>query len=354
MSVPPKILIIRLSSLGDILHVLPAFHALRAKFPDAAIDWLSADKSEFLLAAVRGIDKIHVLDLHSLLRSPFDRSAWRRFRAVMRALRARRYDLVIDFQGLLKTAALSLAAGARTRIGFSRDLVREPPAHWFYHQTLKKPAEPVHVLVLNQMLAELAGAPRVLEPIDFLVPAEDSRHIGSLLSSAQIKDFVILNPGGGWPTKRWDPLHYGSLARRIRDTLGMPVVVTTGPGEENLYAVIARSCGEPWPHHFPVSFLQLIPLLKKARLFVGGDTGPFHLACALATPVVGIFGPTSPARNGPWNNGETVVQHVLKCSPCYGRTCPTKNECMNIGADEVYSAVIRRLGNQGGSTVARD
>jgi heptosyltransferase I len=353
MNSPPKILVIRLSSLGDILHVLPAVNALRSTFPDATIDWLAANKSELLLTAVRGIDTIHLLDTHTLLRSPFDRSVWREFSSVLRGLRAQHYDFTLDFQGLLKTAFLGLMAGARTRIGFSGELVRERPAHWFYHRALQKPPRPVHVLDLNQRLAELAGASALPAPIDFSVPAEDYRHIDALLNKARIKDFIVLNPGGGWSTKRWDPANYGNLARHIQEKLDMPVVVTTGPGEQKFFETIAQLCGERPPFHFPVSFLQLIPLLKEARLFVGGDTGPFHLACALGTPVVGIFGPTSPVRNGPWKSGEEALHHVLPCSDCYGRTCPTKNECMDIGVEEVFSAVIRRLGDREDSAIVR-
>ena len=344
MNTSPKILIIRLSSLGDILHTLPALSGLRAAYPEARIDWLAAKKSSFLLTAVRGIDAIHILDTASLLRFPLDRSAWRQSWNLIRELRSRRYDLVLDFQGLLKTAFLAFISGSGTRFGFSRELVRERPAHWFYHKTLSKPPQQVHVLVLNQMLASLAGALRVSSPINFLVSEDDRRFVDSLLEQARIKEFVVINPGGGWPTKTWSPEMYGRLAKRIQGELGMPVAVTTGPGEETLYRKIAESCGEPLPLHFAISFLQLIPFLKKARLFIGGDTGPFHLACAVGTAVVGIFGPTSPIRNGPWTEGEEVVSHNLQCGSCYGRTCSTQNECMDITVDEVFAGVIRRLG----------
>jgi heptosyltransferase I len=155
----------------------------------------------------------------------------------------------------------------------------------------------------------------------------------------------VINPGGGWPTKRWSAQRYGNLADKIAAELGLPAVVTTGPGEEALYQAIAASCRASLPRHFTVSFLQLIPLFKRTRLVIGGDTGPFHLACALGTPVVGIFGPTSPARNGSWRSGDEVVAHTLPCSYCYGRTCPTANECMDISVDEVFAAVVRRLAN---------
>ena len=244
MNASPKILIIRLSSLGDILHALPAFSNLRATFPDATIDWLVAKKCSFLPTAVRGIDGLHVLDTHSLLRFPLDRPAWNQFWGLIRELRACRFDCVLDFQGLLKTAFLGAISGSRVRIGFSKELVRERPANWFYNRKLKGPPNQVHVLVLNQMLAELAGARPGPSMVDFSVPAEDNEYVASLLIRNQLKEFVVINPGGGWATKRWNPERYGRLAKRIQQ-LGLPVAVTTGPGEDGLfqsdYRVLRRS-----------------------------------------------------------------------------------------------------------------
>ncbi len=348
MNAAPKILIIRLSSLGDILHALPAFADLRASFPKARIDWLVGQKASFLLSAVGGIDEIHILDTSTLLQFPGDRSAWERLWNLIRHLRSLRYDYSIDFQALLKTAFLGFLSGSEFRLGFSKSLVRESPAHWFYHQTLQKPGKECHVLEMNRMLAELAGARRAFSLPAFVVSENDSHYVNSLLEKERLMDFIVINPGGGWPTKRWNPERYGALASRINRDLGLPVVVATGPGEENHYKQIARHCAAPAPLHFELSFLQLIPLLKKARLFVGGDTGPFHLACALETATVGIFGPTSPVRNGSWTNVDEVAVHKLECSFCYGRTCPTNNECMDISVDEVFEAVTRRLQKTGG------
>jgi heptosyltransferase I len=352
MNTSPRILIIRLSSLGDILHALPAFSSLRAAFPEAKIEWLASKKCSFLPAAVPGIDALHVLDTDSLLNLPPDLPAWRQFRSLIRELRARRFDFVLDFQGLLKTAFLGMLTGSGMRLGFSKELVRERPAHWFYHRTLEKPQNQVHVLELNRMLAALTGAHPMSAPIEFLVPAEDERYVQSILGEAQLQKYVIINPGGGWPTKRWDPGRYGELANRIQAELGIPVGVTTGPGEEGFFHAIADFCRNPAPRHFPVSFLQLIPLLRRACLFIGGDTGPFHLACALGTPVVGIFGPTSPVRNGPWGDSDEVVTLSLPCGSCYGRTCSRNNECMNITVDQVFDAVVKRLSIREGSSIA--
>jgi heptosyltransferase I len=352
MSASPRILIIRLSSLGDILHALPAFAGLRAAYPNAKIDWLVAKKCRFLVEAIRGVDAIRVLDTSALLRFPPDLPAWRQLSGLIGELKRQRYDYAIDFQGLIKTSLLGLLSGSRIRIGFSRELAREFPAHWFYHRALAKPGKPVHVLQLNQMLAEQAGARPDSTAPDFIVPDSDVRIVDSMVMQARLTDYVVLNPGGGWPTKRWGLEKCGELAKRIKTELGLHVVVTTGPGEESFYRSIAQHCDGYAPYHFPVSFLQLIPLFKQARLVIGGDTGPFHLACALRIPVVGILGPTSPVRNGPWMRDDEAVAHTLPCSFCYGRTCTTGNECMNISVDEVFSAVVRRLANTQGSTNA--
>jgi len=343
MNDSPKILIIRLSSLGDILHTLPAFASLRASFPKGRIDWLVGAKFSFLLSAVRGIDTVHTVDTSRLLRLRPDTAAWRQIMNLIHSLQRQRYDFSLDFQGLLKTAFLSLMSGASTRIGFSKDLVREFPAHWFYDETLDKPPEQIHVLGLNRRLAELTGARAEPGPLDLVAPEDDARLVNSLLTRERLTDYVVINPGGGWPSKVWQPQRYGALAERILAERGLEVIVTTGPGEEVLYEAIAAHSGKASPRHFRLTFLQLIPLLKRARLLIGGDTGPFHLACALGAPVVGIFGPTSPVRNGPWSDGNEVICRSLPCSFCHKRRCPINNECMDIPVDDVFAAVIRQL-----------
>ena len=343
MNSPLKMLVIRLSSLGDILHTLPAFFDLRNSFPDAKIDWLVGISSSFLLSTVRGIDTIHVFDKDTVRLPLPGRSTRYPIRKLIRTLRAEKYDYSIDFQGLLKTALLGFLSGAKTRIGFSKDLVREPPAHWFYHQTEIPPGEPLHVLAQNRMLAELVGAHPVSAPFEPIVAGKDQSFVDSLIEKEELTNFAVINPGGGWPSKIWKSEHYGKLAYRIQTELNLPVVVTTGPGEEYVYEILSAQCREKPPIHLQISFLQLIPLLKKAQVLIGGDTGPFHLACALGTAVVGIFGPTSPVRNGPWHDMDEIVTHAMHCSFCYKRKCPTDNACMEIPVDEVFTAVTRRL-----------
>jgi lipopolysaccharide heptosyltransferase I len=343
MSEPKRILIIRLSSLGDILHALPAFQSLRAAFPQARIDWLVEGHTAFLLSAIDWIDEILCLDTRTLRKSPLRLEAWQQPWSVIRTLRRKRYDVSLDFQGLIKTGFLAFLAHAPVRIGLPKELVRERPAHWFYNHQLPTTPEPVHVIELNLGLAQLAGGISDTSPVRFKSDPADRREIEAILEREQLSGFIAINPGGGWPTKRWQPGRYAALADRILRELQLRVVVTTGPGEEALYEEVARHCIGAKPVHVHVSFLQLIPLFSRARLVVGGDTGPFHLACALRRPVVGLFGPTSPIRNGPYLNRNEMVYHRLSCSFCYGRTCPTQNECMAISVEEAFEAVVRCL-----------
>lgn len=342
MRTPQKILVIRLSSLGDILHALPAYQSLRQSFPDARIDWLIEERTKFILSAVPGLNRVIPIDTVAPRRRTFSRSSWSGIVAATRTMRRSRYDIAIDFQGLIKTGLLSLLSGARRRIGFGRDLVWEKPAHWFYSETVEQADGISHIVSLNRLLADAAGARPAAGPVELDVPEDMSQAVTARLEQQNLRNFAIINPGGGWPTKRWALPKYGALAERMADQLGMQVAVTTGPGEESLYEGLSAACRVALPH-FPVPFLELVPLMKHARLIISGDTGPFHLACALGVPVVGIFGPTSPSRNGPWSARDGAVVHSLPCSYCHGRTCPTRNECMDISVDEVYAAVLERL-----------
>jgi heptosyltransferase I len=342
MNNPKKILIIRLSSLGDIIHAFPAFNSLRTTYPDAQIDWLVEKRMAFLLDAVKGINNIFEVNLSWIKNNYFSIQPWVQLGNVIAKLRKQRYDLSLDFQGLLKTGLLSYFSGAEDRFGFSKILAREYPVHWFYNRTLNTAESRMHVVDLNFRLAQMAGAQTAPARLELREHPEDTGFVDALIERASLDAFVVINPGGGWPTKRWEPRRYGQLAGRIQEELHLPVVVTTGPGEELFFTEIVRNCGTP-PHHFQTSFLQLIPLFKRARLLIAGDTGPFHLACALGTPAVGIFGPTSPDRNGPWNSADKAVVRRLPCSFCGGRTCPTQIECMDVPVNDVFQSVVRRL-----------
>jgi len=151
---------------------------------------------------------------------------------------------------------------------------------------------------------------------------------------------VILNPGGGWPTKRWEPEKYGRLAEKITDELGLITVITTGPGEDDLLDKIQNISSSSVSAS--MDLLELAVLCEKATCFVGGDTGPMHIASAMGTPVVALFGPSSPTRNGPFHQDDIVVSKELPCSGCYKRRCP-HFICMDFPVVDVFNAVFARL-----------
>ncbi len=344
MNAPASILLIRLSSLGDILHAFPAYRSLRETYPTARIDWLVESRMSFLLSVVPALDDILEIDTRLLRDRFWQRNPWIQTCRVLKGLRGRKYDLSIDFQGLLKTGVLSRLSGAQLRVGFAGELVRERPAHLFYNRRVASPSKDAHVVDLNLALARSAGGHQVPLTMDLEPSQQDTQAVTRRLEQDDLRRFVIVNPGGGWPTKRWSPSRFGELASKIGTDLGLPVVVTTAPGEEDLFREIAAQHRKPellFDYRLP--FLQLIPLIKRSSCLVAGDTGPFHLACVLGARVVGILGPTDPKRNGPWAEGEEAVYQTLPCSFCYGRTCPTRNECMDIPVQDVFAAVERRI-----------
>jgi len=348
MESPRRILIIKLGSIGDVVHTLPALADLKQAFPDAEIDWLVESKARVILTGNPWLHDVVEIDTHKW-RCSWSLQTLAEMRGVAGKLRSRCYDVALDFQGLWKSAFLGKVSGARKLIGFDSTTLKEPGCRMFYDEQIKPAPAVCHVIdIYKELLRSLEvtlGPHRFHLP----VPSEDEQTISRQLSSRQIDDFVVLNPGGGWDTKNWAPENYALLHDKLRQETGLPSVLTWGPGEEPLVDKVLRACVEEPPVTFPTSLYQLIALLRRAKLFVGGDTGPLHLAAACGTPIVGIFGPTDPLRNGPFSSEDIVVSHQVPCGPCYKRTCPIYNkECLRlVQVDEVFEAVLRRLNVKG-------
>lgn len=322
-----RILVVRLGALGDVVHTVPAVAALAAALPEARIDWL--------------VDRRHapVLELFALpvRRVPVDPSgSWRETVRAVRALRAEDYDVALDFQGLLKSALLARFSGARRAIGFARAALREPLAAAFYTEAVPVPRAG-HVIHKNLALLSALG----LSQREVLMPLADDVRLA--FAGAGVRP-VVLNPGAGWPNKRWPPERFGELAASLARDRGLPTVVTWGPGERDLaQAVVAASDGAATiaPE---TSIRDLVTLLGRARLVVSGDTGPIHLAAAAACPIVGIYGPTDPARNGPWSPADISVSRFDACACHHKRRCTAARWCLDeVGVAEVAAAVARRL-----------
>ena len=299
----PAWLIVRLGALGDIVHALPLAAALREAGPDARIDWLVDVRHRAILDFVDGISGVVAVDTRRM-RGPTG------VPAVVRALRAARYDAAIDAQGLVKSAVLARLAGAGRVVGFERAHLREPLAAWAYGETVV-PAGP-HVLDKAAALARALGAQAAPPRFPLQPPRSDVvTRARTALGVAADRPFAVLNPGAAWPNKRWPADRFGALARHLHARHGWTSIVTWGPGEEALAAAVVAAAnaegGAVAAIAPPTDLGSLLTLLAAASLLVAGDTGPLHLAAALGTPVVGLYGPTNPRRNGPYGQLENCI-----------------------------------------------
>lgn len=328
-------LIVRLGSLGDIVHTLPAAAALRASFPQARIDWVVESKWLPLLAGNPDVNQA----------IPLDRSSWSALRARVGRLRAARYDCVLDFQGLYKSAVLARLTGAPKRIGWDRRYAREGGAALFYTHPVVPTA--AHVVDQNLELAQSAGARR--GAVRFPLPActQADREFDQYLAAQNLRDYFVLSPDGGWRAKCWPPERYGELHRRLAERLSLRGVVNYGPGEESLAEAVRSAAGQPEPVLFSASLDGLLALLRGAKFFVGGDTGPLHLAVALGTPVIGLYGPTDPARNGPYSKSDVVIRNAGPDETTYRRGDDYSPSMLSITVGQVAAAIKQRMGKRG-------
>jgi heptosyltransferase-1 len=326
-----NILIVRLGALGDVIHAVPAAAALRKTFPDARIDWLVDAKHRDIVDLVTAIDRTVPLESPTL-------AGWT---AALRALRAIPYDIAIDLQGLMKSAVLARASGAARVVGFSIWHLREKTARPFYSDA--HDAEGGHVIRKNLRLLHAVGVEEdeIRFPLaDVTTPALDELR----RAIPPDRPFALINPGAAWPNKRWPPERFGELATFLRDECGLTPVVLWGPGEETLaVAVIAASSGAAVVAP-PTRVADVVALARAAALFVSGDTGPLHIATAVGTPTVSLFGPTDPDRNGPYAPGDVAVSRYDSCDCHYERRCHEPSWCLGqVEVAEVCAAVQRRL-----------
>jgi len=330
-----NILIVRLGALGDIVHAVPAAAALRNAFPDARIDWLVEARHRPIVDLVSVIDRAIVLERPSI-------AGWL---DVSRRMREVRYDVAIDFQGLMKSAVLARASGARRVIGFSIWHLREKGARPFYSEIHRDtPAERAdHIVRQNLALLRSLGVTDVTIRFPLAdVSARALEEIYSVLGGRH--PFALINPGAAWPNKRWPPDRFGEIAGFLRDVRGLTSFVLWGPGEEGLAGAVVETSGGAARVAPPTRLADLLALSRAASLMVSGDTGPLHIAAAVGTPAVSLFGPTDPQRNGPWNADDVSVSRYGVCGCHYERRCRKAEWCLeSIAVPEVTAAIQQRF-----------
>lgn len=349
-----RLLIVRLSAMGDVIHTLPAVRFLRQAFPQAHIGWLIEERWAEILCATgsprRGdrsalrplVDEVHTLNLKVWRKSLLSISTLQRIATVWNDVRSAHYDVAVDFQGAIRSAVLARLSGARVVFGAAEP--RESPASLWY--TRKVVARGSHVIEQNLSVAEgLVERSMDFMPTDVSCdfprdPQTDAR-VDERLAQYGIRDFVILNPGAGWGAKRWPAERYGDVAGRLAN-LGVRSIINYGPGEEEMARVTEIASGGT-AQAMSCTISELIALTRRARLFIGGDTGPLHLAAAMRVPVVAIYGPTDPARNGPYGT-RSIVLRSPESVTSHARRAAADEGMLGIESEAAVAAARKLMG----------
>ncbi len=311
---PRHVAIVKLSALGDVVHALPVAAAVRQAWPAVRLTWIVERRMAGVLAGHAAVDEVVEVDTRGWRRARRAgevAAALREMAALHRRLRALHADVALDLQSLLKSAVLTRATRAARRIGFAPRWSREPLSALVLTHRVTPPAGARHVV--EQYLA-------VLQPLGVRTPAVDfgvavdpgaEARVEELFGAAGLKRqgrLVVLNPGAGRADKRWPVERFRALAERLGQETKAAVLVVWGPGEQEAARAIAEARGVRPVLAPPTSVPELIAILRRASVVVAADTGPLHLAAAVRTPCVGLYGPTSAVRNGPYGGGHHVVQ----------------------------------------------
>ena len=335
-----RFLVVRLGSLGDIVHTFPAVAGLRKSFPESQIVWLTHARWKGLIESSELANEVwetETRSLHSL-------------RETIRRVRQKNFTTAIDYQGLWKSAALPFLAGVSRRVGFSSETIREFGVPILYTDRVR--ATKRHIADQNGELSQHAGAQCGVASFLLSVPSVQEMFVLQLLRGFGIEKYVVLSPGGGWRSKCWPSERYGALCQKIRGTFGVRCVLNYGPGEDELVAAVKAASGQTDPVAYNGSLSQLMSLLRNAACIVGGDTGPLHLAIALGTPSVAIFGPTDPARNGPYRVGGSeastldIVLRSADAATTYKRRDRPDSSSLKMDVETVFDAGRRQVGPQ--------
>ena len=337
-----RILLIKPSSLGDIVHAMPTLFALRERFPDAEVTWLVKRQWVSLVEVIKGVD--HVCAVEQGLMGWLGR---------VPDLRAAGFDLVVDLQGLFRSGAMAWLTGCSRRVGFANAREGSP---FFYTQRVAVPTGSMHAVDRYLLVTEALGAARPKEPrFEFIDRAEDRQAVETLLTAAGLAGvlpWVAMNVSARWETKRWPPQHFAEAADQLAEA-GIPIVFMGGPAERpETRAVMARmrTKSVDLTGQTPVGLLP--SLLRRAAVLVTNDSGPMHIAAAVGTPVVALFGPTDPVRTGPYGRGHVVLSNPVECRPCFRRECSraVTLECLTgVTSEQVVRAVQQQLGRVGTS-----
>lgn len=337
-----EILIVRTSALGDILHGMPVAAALKERYPTCRITWVVDDRYRELLAGNPWVDRTLLVRFKEGVRSLRDSRVRRHWAGFVRTLRNLSFDVAIDLQGLFRSGCITYLSGARVRIGFPKHYVRERLNRLFTNVRPEGIPPRSHVIDRNLALLHPLGIHTRRKRFSFWVPPSVEKRVQQYVSGIGAEKesrFVVMHPAAGWITKQWSPKGFAQIADRILEAWKATVFLLWGPGERGLAEQVERHMRRP-AHLVPdMGIPELVAFLRGCDLFIGGDSGPLHLASALDVPVLGLYGPSDPVRNGPFPGSWRVVTASPPCGPCYKRKCERPSCMDSISVEQVWSAL---------------
>ena len=339
-----NILIVKLSAIGDVIHTLPALNALRAAFPDARITWLVEEAASALVIGHPALDRVLVCRRKSWLRN------WKRgsrkeilaeIGAFIRNLRDTRYDVVLDFQALLKGAIWIALARGKRKIGFDRGMAHMEHSYWFLNERIPPISMEVHALERNLQMLEPLGIRETRAVYRLPIAAGHRQTARQLLMAASETEgpLVCINPVAKWETKLWLAERFAAVADQLVGVYRANVAFTGASADGPIIDDIRRRMqAKSLDLSGKTDLMTLAALYEKADLVISTDTGPMHLAAAVETPVVALFGPTAPWRTGPYGGHHRVIRIKTACSPCFKRNCDRPSCMQQIDSETVFRA----------------
>ena len=347
-----NILIVKLSAIGDVIHTLPALNAIRAHYPGAHITWLVEAAAADLVIGHRALDRVLISKRKSWMRQLWGagrRETLRAVRKFLHDLRDTRYDMIIDFQSLFKSGVLVWLAHGNRKIGFDKGMQHQEHSYLFLNVRVPPVDMEVHALTRGLMLLNAIGIPTSNVVYDIPVSEADHASVEALMTGQHLsgnRPLVAINPVALWETKLWINDRFAELADRLVLEWDVDVVYTGGPGDRGVIDEILSMMKAPAANLAGWTTLKMLAALyQRSALLVTTDTGPMHLAAAIGTPVVALFGPTAPWRTGPLGDGHQVVRTAPACSPCFKRQCDEHRcRCMSdISVQMVYNCLGQTL-----------
>ena len=351
-SPPRKILIVKLSAIGDVIQSLPMLKALRRKFPEAQIDWVTEEESAGILKGYPGIDRVLVSRRKSWQKSIREKGKFRAtLREILRFVRELRetpYDWVIDNHGVLKSGILVALSRGRRKIGYRATAgIADEGSYLFTHERRQPLSIERHALERYLDLVEQLGVPIKGIELEFPITPDSLKSVQRILNGRgfNVHPLAVIHPFAKWDTKQWSWEKFARLSDRLAEK-GVRMVFTGSRGDANAVEKILSQT------RFPAQVLnlagrtdlgELAALFSLADLVISPDTGPMHLAAAVKAPLIALFGPTAPWRTGPYGTGQIILRKALSCSPCFRKKCPTR-ECLDqITVEEVANAAEEKL-----------